>query len=51
MFNFKSFPSETQNAVPHWAFELTSATAVRETWDLKGRILRSGRIWSWIILT
>ena len=35
MFNFKSFPSETQNAVPHWAFELNSATAVRETWDLK----------------
>jgi hypothetical protein len=35
-----------QNAVLHWAFELNSAAAVAETWDLKGQILRSGRMWS-----
>jgi hypothetical protein len=36
--------------VLHWAFELNSAAAAAETWDLKGQILRSGRIWPWIIL-
>jgi len=35
-----------QNAVLHWAFELNSAAAAAETWDLKGQILRSGRMWS-----
>jgi hypothetical protein len=40
-----------QYAVLHWAFELNSAAAAAETWDLKGPILRSGRMWSWVILT
>jgi hypothetical protein len=31
------FSSERQNAVPHWAFELNSAPAAAETWDLKAR--------------
>jgi hypothetical protein len=39
-----------QNAVLCWAFELNSATAAAETGDLKGQILRSGRMWSWIVL-
>jgi hypothetical protein len=39
-----------QNAVPHWAFELNSATAAAETGDLKGQILRPGRMWSSITL-
>jgi hypothetical protein len=42
--------SERQNAVPHWAFEFNSVPAVKETWGLKGQILRSGRMWSRIIL-
>jgi hypothetical protein len=48
--NFKSFSSERQNAVPNWAVELNSAPAAAETWDLKGPILRSGGMWSWIMV-
>ena len=33
-----------------WAFELNSAPAAAETWDLKGQIIRYGRTWAWIIL-
>jgi hypothetical protein len=36
---------EMNNAVPHWVFELNSATAVAETGDLKGQILRFVRMW------
>jgi len=50
--NFTSFTSKKQNAVMHWAFELNraAAAAAAETWDLKGQTLRSGRMWSWIVL-
>ena len=34
----------------HWAFELNSAAAAAKAWDLKGQILRSERMWSWIIV-
>ena len=30
--------------------KVNSVPAIAETWDLKCRILRSGRMWSWIIL-
>jgi hypothetical protein len=48
--NFRSFTSKTQNAELNWAFELNSAAAAAETWDLKGHILRCGRMWSRTIL-
>jgi hypothetical protein len=39
------FSSKTQNAVPHWAFELNSAPAAAEILNLKGHILISVRMW------
>ena len=43
---FHPFQAKRQNAVLYWAFELNSDTAAAETWDLKGHILISGRMWT-----
>jgi hypothetical protein len=39
-----------QNAVLCWVLELNSAAPAAEIADLKGQILRSERMWSWIVL-
>jgi len=31
-----SFSSKWENIVPQWVFQLNSALATAETWDLKG---------------
>jgi len=50
MFNLNHFHvKQKKNTLPLWAFQLNSATAAAETWDLKGQILRPGRMWSWIL--